>query len=314
MTMADACGFEARSARNVERAPLPGRRGVEGDASSDTLLGFQPGRDRSLCDGAWITQRQNAGPIHAAVPASPMHRLAACRRGEHRVVWRGRDGSVSARMRRDAVTLIPAGVEGRLDCDGCMATSVVFLSDDRLRSRAADIGLGDEPHVALRIGVFDPCAASLLELLADCAAAGDAPSRGVARHGVDLLCAHLLRTHSSRSAAHKPKRGLADWQINRVSNFARARLDRPIGLDDLAAQVGLSRYHFCTAFRLATGQTPHDWLIAQRMDKAAELLRDTDLSITMIALEVGYETSSAFAARFRRMTGLTPSEHRRRRL
>ena len=92
----------------------------------------------------------------------------------------------------------------------------------------------------------------------------------------------------------------------------RERLEQEIGLNELAALVNLSRFHFCTAFRMATGRTPHEWLTHQRIARARELLADPALRITDIALSVGYETPSAFAASFRKVAGVTPTEFRRR--
>jgi AraC family transcriptional regulator len=88
-------------------------------------------------------------------------------------------------------------------------------------------------------------------------------------------------------------------------------LDQDISLDELAALVSLSRFHFCTAFRLATGQTPHNWLTAIRIQQARRLLAEPDLPIIHVALAVGYQTPSAFAATFRNATGVTPSAFRR---
>jgi AraC family transcriptional regulator len=89
------------------------------------------------------------------------------------------------------------------------------------------------------------------------------------------------------------------------------QLDRDIGLNELAGLVNLSRFHFCTAFRLATGQTPHEWLTARRIERARELLDNPTLRVTDIALAVGYSTPSAFAASFRKVTGMTPTDFRR---
>ncbi|MFC3711234.1 helix-turn-helix transcriptional regulator [Sphingoaurantiacus capsulatus] len=106
-------------------------------------------------------------------------------------------------------------------------------------------------------------------------------------------------------------RGLAPWQLRRVADYVRANLDQPISLAALAELARLSRFHFCTAFRHATGQTPGDWVTDERIRRAAELLDQHELSITEIALEVGYETPSSFTARFRQRMGVTPSEYRR---
>ena len=130
---------------------------------------------------------------------------------------------------------------------------------------------------------------------------------------LDLLCCHLLRVHASE--VHQPgpgfRRGLLPWQVRRVTAYMREHLDRDITLAELAGLLNLSRFHFCTAFRLATGQTPHDWLRDRRIERARELLRNPQLRITEIALAVGYSTPSAFTASFRKVTGMTPTDLRR---
>jgi len=88
------------------------------------------------------------------------------------------------------------------------------------------------------------------------------------------------------------------------------RLERDASPDELAQLVNLSRFHFCTAFRVSVGRSPREWLIDRRIERARELLADPTLSITEIALATGY-TSSAFGARFRQRVGMTPSEFRR---
>src|SRR5687767_11847060 len=110
---------------------------------------------------------------------------------------------------------------------------------------------------------------------------------------------------------HQRRRGLANWQVRRVTAYMGERLDQEICLQELARLVNLSCFHFCTAFRLATGQTPREWLIARRIERACTLLAQPSLSITKVGLAVGYATPSAFAATFHKRMGMTPSEFRR---
>jgi AraC-type DNA-binding domain-containing proteins len=119
------------------------------------------------------------------------------------------------------------------------------------------------------------------------------------------------RRRLSSEGAKRHGSGLAAWQVRRVTEYMLANLDRPISLSELAQLVGLSRFHFCTAFRLATARTPGSWLTDQRICRAVALLEERKLSITEIALEVGYETPSSFTARFHQRMGVTPSEYRR---
>lgn len=99
--------------------------------------------------------------------------------------------------------------------------------------------------------------------------------------------------------------------MKRVTGYMTERLEAEISLDELAGLVNLSRFHFCTAFRQATGQTPHNWLTAIRMTRARQLLADPVFPITEVGLAVGYHTPSAFAAAFRKSAGMTPSAFRR---
>jgi AraC-like DNA-binding protein len=90
-----------------------------------------------------------------------------------------------------------------------------------------------------------------------------------------------------------------------------ARLER-LRLQELADLVGRSRFHFCRAFRDATGRTPPQALMLLRVKRARQLLANPANSVTEVALAVGYQTPSAFALAFRRAVGETPAAYRKR--
>jgi AraC family transcriptional regulator len=89
-----------------------------------------------------------------------------------------------------------------------------------------------------------------------------------------------------------------------------AHLDQSISLSDLAAVCGISVSHFTRAFRQATGRSPHAFLTDLRLHKAKELLEQTRLNITSIALSCGFAQPQYFATQFRRKLGWTPSAWR----
>jgi AraC family transcriptional regulator len=153
-----------------------------------------------------------------------------------------------------------------------------------------------------------------LAMLRDDQTASDPSGRLFLEQAIDLLRTKLVRHRPALGVldAAAPRRGLATWQVKRVTSYMRDRLEQEIGLDELAALVSLSRCHFCTAFRMATGQTPYEWLTHERIARAKALLADPTLRIIDIALAVGYATPSAFAAVFRKLMGQTPREFRRR--
>lgn len=96
--------------------------------------------------------------------------------------------------------------------------------------------------------------------------------------------------------------------------LARLVLDRnynePITIDDLSREVALSPFYLIRAFRHVYKQTPHQYLVGQRIAKAKELLRNSDMSITEICLEVGFESLGSFSALFSKVAGISPSAYR----
>lgn len=260
-----------------------------------------------------FTRRWAHGALHDQLPEMVGHVVMTYYGAAQEIGWREGSERLSARTRIGSITLIPEGHQGRWDIGGPLEVSHVYLSDERLRSSAEAIANGRSFELIHRVAFDDPAASRILTLLSE--EAGEGSSRLFAEQAIDLLCTQLLRGHSSlgRLTAPPRRRGLADWQVKRVTRYMQEHLDdEDMGLDELAALVSLSRFHFVTAFRLATGQTPHAWLTALRIGQARQLLTHPEFAVTDVALAVGYQTPSAFAASFRKAVGMTPSEFRRR--
>jgi AraC-like DNA-binding protein len=86
--------------------------------------------------------------------------------------------------------------------------------------------------------------------------------------------------------------------------------DPDLDLDAVAAHAGYSRYHFVRTFKEVYGRTPGQYLSYRRTERAEELLRTADLSVTEICHLVGFTSLGTFSSRFKTQTGLTPSEYR----
>ncbi|QKV97674.1 helix-turn-helix transcriptional regulator [Streptomyces sp. NA02950] len=84
----------------------------------------------------------------------------------------------------------------------------------------------------------------------------------------------------------------------------------PLDLDAVAAHAGYSRYHFLRAFKAVYGSTPGQYLSCRRIERAEELLRSANLSVTEICSLVGFSSLGTFSASFKKQTGLTPSAYR----
>jgi AraC family transcriptional regulator len=265
-------------------------------------------------DGTRLSRRWRREALHAWIPTTSRHIVGAYYADVRDVLWRSGGTRMAGKARTGTMTLIPGGCQGRLDVVGAIDVSHVFLTHERLQSIADPLTGGKTLELVGRVAFDDPAACRILELLAREAEVGDASSRLFVEQALDLLCTQLIRGHSSFANLPQstPRTGLAAWQVRRATQFMLENLGEDIGLDEIAAVAGLSRHHFCTSFRLAVGKTPYEWLTAERIKQAQQLLRDSQLSISEIALSVGYSTPSAFAASFRRAMRMTPSEFRRR--
>jgi AraC family transcriptional regulator len=125
-----------------------------------------------------------------------------------------------------------------------------------------------------------------------------------------MLWAELLR--EARMPVKLPaKGGLAPWQVRRCTEFLNEHAHESIGLEQLAALVGLSPFHFARAFKQSTGVPPHRYQLNLRIQRAKALLELTELPVTEIAFDVGYESTQALSRLFRREVGVSPSDYRR---
>ena len=268
----------------------------------------------SLSGDTRLTGRWTHGALHDALPGMPAHVIIAHHNQGTEITLRAGDGlRATARTSPGTIVIIPAGHDGRWDINGGVDVSHVYLTQERLQKSAELLTGGRAVELLDRLCFDDPKMTHILTLLSDEQVTSDPSARLFLEQAIDLLCTQLVRGHSSFGALPDPapKRGLADWQVRRVTTYMRSMMEQEIGLDELAALVSLSRFHFCTAFRLATGSTPHQWLTNLRITRAKEMLTDPLLPVTEIGLCVGYQTPSSFAASFRKLVGATPSEFRR---
>jgi AraC-like DNA-binding protein len=96
----------------------------------------------------------------------------------------------------------------------------------------------------------------------------------------------------------------------RARDLATSRYAEPLDIAALAAQAHVSPSHFARSFREAYGETPHQFLLAKRIERAAFLLRETDRPVTEISLDVGWRSLGTFSSTFKRLLGVTPSAYR----
>ena len=97
--------------------------------------------------------------------------------------------------------------------------------------------------------------------------------------------------------------------LRRARDLADRNYAEPLDLDALAAAAGVSKYHFLRCFTATYGRTPALYLAERRIERAQDLLRATNLTVTEVCMLVGYTSLGSFSSRFRELVGVSPSAY-----
>jgi AraC family transcriptional regulator len=121
----------------------------------------------------------------------------------------------------------------------------------------------------------------------------------------------LVNGHAVR---HRPvqiyRGGLGSARLRRIRELVHAKMEDDLSLDEMAQSVGLSTAHFARMFRKSTGETPHQFLLRQRLERARAMLRAPDPRVLDVAVACGFKTQQHFAQAFRDVWGVSPTEYR----
>ena len=124
-----------------------------------------------------------------------------------------------------------------------------------------------------------------------------------------VLAIHLLRHYCAFTQAITSKnRSLTRVQLQQVIDYIHTHIDRDLSLVQIAGILNISPTYFASLFKHATGISPHQYVIKQRVERAKLLLSKTDLAIAIVALKVGFSSQSHLTQHFKRFTGMTPKQ------
>ncbi|NJN85100.1 MAG: helix-turn-helix transcriptional regulator [Leptolyngbyaceae cyanobacterium SL_7_1] len=181
------------------------------------------------------------------------------------------------------------------------------LKPDLLNLHAIEL-LGREqveliPHFAFQDGLIYQIA---LALQAELRSQG-CGSRLYAETLANTLAIHLLQHYSSQNQRTVTwDGGLPQHKLRLVTDYINDCLERELSLKELAAIAQMSQWHFCRAFKQATGLSPHQYLIHQRVERAKQLLQNGGMSLGAVAIACGFTHQSHLHRHFKRLTGMTP--------
>jgi len=173
-------------------------------------------------------------------------------------------------------------------------------------------------HFFERFTAHDPLVSPVLTTLRHAHKSGPLSDLWVEQQLRDLLARMLQAENAalrkSRAlAASRPSTREELWRrLNRGRDFIHARFDAALTLSQIASVACLSPFHFLREFKAAFRMTPHDYVCACRVERAKFLLKRSDLPITQVCFEVGFESLGSFSSWFSRIAGSSPRAWRNR--
>jgi AraC family transcriptional regulator len=215
----------------------------------------------------------------------------------------------------DLILRLGTPYEVRWKSLSCVPTQTlhVRLSRDLLARTAQEVAGCDparlpmEEHVGFQDPLLMQIGLALWRELEQPAPAGNLYVQTAAQ----LLAMHLLRSYTAgTSVIEDLSGGLTSQQMGRVLDFVQDHLDQDLSLEALAQQAGFSPYHFARLFRQTMGESPHQFVLHQRIERAQRLLTEQDAPLARVARACGFADQSHLTQAFKRHLGLTPRAYR----
>lgn len=227
----------------------------------------------------------------------------------------GRDGHPAEMMQAGTLAIQPAPVESIWQSGGRARWMQFYLPIDALHEALAH----EHPHARRassldrRVGTGDPeLVHTLYRCAADLARAPDAAAERMDGYAMSLAgaLARRLAGVACGAATAFDRERLSSRQLARAVEYVEAHLDGRLTAAALAAELGLSRYHFCRAFAGATGESPYRYIQRARLGAAIRLIGGEERPLADIAHAVGYATQAHMTSAFTRWLGASPGDIR----
>src|SRR5215472_9377773 len=125
------------------------------------------------------------------------------------------------------------------------------------------------------------------------------------------IAAALVTAHAvTRCPVQTLRGGLGSARLRKIKELIHAKMEGDLSLDEMAQSVALSTAHFARMFRKSTGETPHQFILRERVERAKTMLRAPDARILDVAIACGFKTQQHFAQVFRGVCKVSPTEYR----
>jgi len=216
------------------------------------------------------------------------------------------------------ICLTPGEATARWEHHGNPEILQVYLRGSIYQSAVSESFQCDGTNAELvpRFAVLDPMLEQIAIAITAALRDGTAGDELYIDTLAQMMAVHLARNHSaqSRPVRTPPVQTMTGWRMRRVLDYIEEHLDGNLSLEAMASEADISPVYLARAFKAAIGQSPHRYVLSRRVDRAKELLRNTDLPVVDVALSSGFSSQSHLSYWFQRYLGVTPAAYRQYRL
>ncbi len=290
-----------------------GQRGYADHYRNSPYAGFPQDHQVGGSAGVSVFRVQQASHDFTDPPGSDLV-IAAAIETDMNFSWHIGDGwTPRCKVPSRSLHILPANTEARIRAEG--RQDMIFLAfpaafQAELRDRA---GFETAELVAGTTDYFHD-ASAVRFILAIWMACRDPSAAAVLKVDSLLLALVARLLQRGRRGVVTSRAPLSERQLRIITDAVEAKLETPLKLDELSMTLGLTRFQFARSFREKTGHSPHQYVLARRLDRARTLLKEGRLSLAEVSYACGFASQSHMTDTFRGHLGITPGAWRRQRL
>ena len=294
------------------------KKALEGERDDLGCSVAKLGESRDVFGGfIKFSRKQSASFSVGRVETSASHRGVligmSAKTNHQREIFRGRS-FVRQEFGQSTFYIRDFDEDYKADLSGSFDFQLMEISKGRLERLGESVGIADVQELNRGLYENDPVLAGLLGAIFSASSDRKECSALFVDQISLAIGAHLLQNYGTRSLTTMDRHfRLAARHLSSVTEMIDCNLDGKISVPELALLCdGMPSALFLRAFRETTGQTPHQWLIKRRIEKARDLLLTTNLTLETIAGQCGFADQSHFTRNFTRKVGQAPATWRRR--
>ena len=274
------------------------------------------------CDGGLFAAKWKLENVSLTTGGVEEGILAFRTSGSATVTRQAGGESVRKRPAIGSATFAAADSRVRWITEGCSESLHIYIPQARVQCFAErEFSVPSPPRIDEFFAVMDPWLQGYLRILTSefeyFAGTGQPPDSLLLAHTEDVLLRHLLRWHSEAGSRHldalgprRPQNPLRSGIMRRVQDYIDAHIGENISLQHLADLACMSPGHFLRSFRVASGMTPYQYVLEQRLQNARSMLACCAEPVSRVARRCGFKTPSHLSVQFHARFGISPSRYR----